>query len=49
MNLAITGVLLLTFMIIHLFQFRFGETQEYMVRPPPYLINFWGLLKLQLL
>ena len=48
MNLAITGVLLLAFMIIHLSQFRFGETQEYMVRPPPYLINFWGISRMQL-
>jgi hypothetical protein len=39
LNLAITGVLLLTFMIIHLLQFRFGETQPYLVRPPPYLVN----------
>jgi hypothetical protein len=48
LNLAISGVLLLTFMIIHLFQFRFGATQQYNVRPPPYLINFGGILKLQL-
>merc|ERR1711885_83710 len=26
LNLAITGILLLTFMTIHLFQFRFGDT-----------------------
>merc|ERR1719473_1412035 len=32
MNLGVTGVLLLTFMIIHLFQFRFGATQPYLVR-----------------
>jgi hypothetical protein len=48
LNLAITGVLLLTFMIMHLFQFRLGATQVYYVRPPPYLINFSGILKLQL-
>jgi len=48
LNLAISGVLLLTFMIIHLFQFRFGETQPYMVRPPRYFINFEGILKLHL-
>merc|ERR1712048_591993 len=29
MNLAITGVLLLTFMTIHLFQFRFGDTSKW--------------------
>jgi len=39
LNLAISGVLLLAYMIIHLFQFRFGATQPYMVRPPPYMIN----------
>merc|ERR1719420_2415032 len=44
LNLAITGVLLLTFMTIHLFQFRFGATEPYLVRPPPYLINFLGIL-----
>jgi len=48
LNLAMTGTLLLAFMILHLFQFRFGATQAYLVRPPPYLINFWGILKLQL-
>merc|ERR1712048_1025515 len=48
LNLAITGVVLLTFMTIHLIQFRFGATQEYLVRPPPYLIYFWGITKLQL-
>merc|ERR1712139_548433 len=34
LNLAMTGVLLLTFMTIHLFQFRFGATEPYLVRPP---------------
>merc|ERR1711865_607161 len=48
LNLAISGVLLLTFMTIHLFQFRFGETQPYNIRPPPYLINIWGILALNL-
>merc|ERR1712007_315834 len=48
LNLAVTGVILLTFMTIHLLQFRFGETQNYLVRPPPYLIYFWGITKLQL-
>jgi len=50
-NLIITGLALLTFMTIHLFQFRFGDTSVfggYMIRPPPYLINFWGILKLTL-
>jgi len=48
LNLAITGVLLLTFMTIHLFQFRFGATEPYLVRPPPFLINFGGITALQL-
>merc|ERR1712182_77665 len=42
-NLAITGILLLIYMTIHLFQFRFGATQPYGVRPPPFLINFEGI------
>merc|ERR1711874_75575 len=51
LNLAITGLALLTFMTIHLFQFRFGDTDQfgpYMIRPPPYLINFVGILSLNL-
>lgn len=48
LNLAISGLMLLTFMTIHLLQFRFGETDDYLVRPPPYLIYFGGILKLQL-
>ncbi|CAD7970270.1 unnamed protein product [Amoebophrya sp. A120] len=39
LNLAMTGTLLLVFMLIHLKQFRFGETQKFLVRPPPYLVN----------
>merc|ERR1739838_776497 len=48
LNLAITGIALLTFMTVHLFQFRFGETQMYKVCPPPYLVNLWTLLQLKL-
>lgn len=48
LHLAFSGVLLLTYMTIHLFQFRFGDTEPYMVRPPPYFINFSGILQLQL-
>jgi hypothetical protein len=51
LTLAISGLTLLTFMTIHLFQFRFGDTEQfgpYMVRPPPYLINFYGILTLNL-
>ena len=36
LNLAVTGSTLLAFMILHLSQFRFGETQMYLVRPPPW-------------
>jgi hypothetical protein len=39
LNLAISGVTLLSFMTIHLFQFRFGVTQPYAICPPPYLVN----------
>eukprot|EP00413_Alexandrium_margalefii_P011781 CAMPEP_0204529988 /NCGR_PEP_ID=MMETSP0661-20131031/10366_1 /ASSEMBLY_ACC=CAM_ASM_000606 /TAXON_ID=109239 /ORGANISM="Alexandrium margalefi, Strain AMGDE01CS-322" /LENGTH=1076 /DNA_ID=CAMNT_0051536043 /DNA_START=60 /DNA_END=3290 /DNA_ORIENTATION=- len=51
LNLAITGLMLMTFMTIHLFQFRFGDTAQfgpYYIRPPPCLVNFWGLLTLDL-
>jgi hypothetical protein len=48
MNLAFSGLALLTFMTIHLCQFRFGETQPYLLRPPPYMINFWGIPTLSL-
>jgi hypothetical protein len=48
LNLAFSGVLLLTYMTIHLFQFRFGDCEPYMIRPPPYFINFGGILALQL-
>merc|ERR1712130_243810 len=48
LNLAITGIMLLTFMAIHLFQFRFGETQPFKLCPPPYLINLWTLMELRL-
>merc|ERR1712136_386970 len=40
LNLAITGLMLLTFMTIHLFQFRFADTEQYLLRPPPTLINW---------
>merc|ERR1711988_910730 len=42
------GVALLSFMIIHLYQFRFGNTEPYLLRPPRYLINFEGILTLSL-
>merc|ERR1719158_1357687 len=48
MNLAITGLILGTFMTIHLFQFRFGITHQYFIRPPPCLISFYGIPKIEL-
>merc|ERR550537_404759 len=48
LNLAFSGALLLTYMTIHLFQFRFGDTEPYMLRPPPYFVNFEGILQLAL-
>jgi hypothetical protein len=48
MNLAISGVTLLTFMTIHLFQFRFGATYQYFIRPPPMLISWYGIPHLEL-
>jgi len=48
MNLAVSGVMLGTFMTIHLFQFRFGATREYFLRPPPMLISWYGIPNLNL-
>eukprot|EP00440_Ansanella_granifera_P033590 gb/GFBE01036452.1/.p1 GENE.gb/GFBE01036452.1/~~gb/GFBE01036452.1/.p1 ORF type:complete len:263 (+),score=99.52 gb/GFBE01036452.1/:1-789(+) len=48
LNLAFSGITLLTFMMIHLFQFRFGETKPYKLCPPPYLLNLETLLELRL-
>ncbi|CAE8610800.1 unnamed protein product, partial [Polarella glacialis] len=48
LNLAFSGITLLTFMMIHLFQFRFGETHPYKLCPPPYLLNLDTLVHLQL-
>lgn len=48
MNLAFSGITLLTFMTIHLFQFRFGETQMFTLCPPPYLVNVATILSLKL-
>merc|ERR1719313_2617761 len=51
MKLAITGLTLLVFMTIHLFQFRFGDTDKfgpYYIRPPPMLISAYGIPKLEL-
>merc|ERR1712226_578962 len=48
MNLAISGILLLTFMCIHLVQFRFGATKPFTICAPPYFVNVQGLLTLNL-
>merc|ERR1711972_565809 len=48
LNLAISGVSLLTFMCIHLFQYRFGETQPFKLCPPPYLMNIGTIFHLQM-
>merc|ERR1712125_210154 len=48
LNLAISGITLLTFMCVHLFQFRFGETQSFKLCPPPYLVNIGTLFALRL-
>ena len=40
LNLAIIGLMLLTFMTIHLFQFRFADTEQCFLRLPPALINW---------
>jgi len=48
MNLAISGVMLGTFMTIHLLQFRFGDTMQYFLRPPPMLISWYGIPNLNL-
>merc|ERR1712194_523934 len=44
LNLIVSGICLLTFMTIHLFQFRFGETRAFKLCPPPYLINAQGIV-----
>merc|ERR1712079_792530 len=44
LSLAVSGVVLLCFMTVHLFQFRFGATLPFLLRPPPYLIYFSGIL-----
>merc|ERR1712032_295966 len=48
LNLVVSGLMLLTFMTIHLFQFRVGETEPYWIRPPPYLVNIASALTLNL-
>lgn len=44
LGVAISGLMLLTFMADHVFQYRFGETPTSLalVRPPLYYINLSG-------
>jgi hypothetical protein len=39
LNLALTGVLLIIYMSIHLQQFRFAETEVYQLRTPSFYVN----------
>merc|ERR1712032_1410831 len=42
LNLAFSGITLLTFMCIHLFQFRFGDADQwggFLLCAPPYLVD----------
>merc|ERR1712050_41369 len=48
LNLEISGICLLTFMCVHLFQFRFGDTEPYKICAPPYLINLYTIMELNL-
>ena len=41
LNLAIIGLISITFMTIHLFQFRFAGTEQFFLIPPPTLIDWW--------
>ena len=42
------GLMLITFMTIHLFHLHVCVTVNFYLRPPPYLINFAGALTLNL-
>ena len=41
LDVAITDLMLLTHTTILLFQFSFADTEQYSLRPPPTLINWW--------
>ena len=50
-RLAISRLIFLTFMTIHLLQFRFDDTDQSRlcyIKPPPYLISFWRITSLNL-
>jgi len=38
-RMGISGIMLGCFLTMHLSQFRFAVTQEYFMRPPPYMVN----------
>ena len=42
LNLAISGLMLLTVITIHLFPFRFADTEPRTLRSPPTLINWYS-------
>merc|ERR550532_1016201 len=48
LNLAISGITLLTFMCIHLFQYRFGETEPFNICTPKYFVNLMPIFHLRL-
>ena len=41
LDVAFTESMLLTHMTIHPFQFSFADTEQYSLRPPTTLINWW--------
>ena len=50
-NLAMSGFMLMTCTTIYLFQLRFDDTYQfgpYSIKPPMFLINFQGILTLDL-
>merc|ERR1712045_983176 len=47
LNLIVSGICLLTFMLIHLFQFRFGATRDFSLCPPEYMINLQGVVDME--
>ena len=49
--LAISGLIFMTFMKIHVLQFRLGDTDQFgphFIKPPKFLINFQGIPTLDL-
>ena len=51
LRLAISRLIFLAFMTMHLLQFRFDDTDQSRlcyIKPPPYLISFWRITSLNL-